>query len=465
MTEAEFAECIKTAAAKIKDVSREDTIKVVSHLDADGICSSAVLLKALFREGFRVHLSTVRQLTEDVLLTLSQEDYNIFIFSDLGSGQYILIRKYLESKIVFILDHHEFDLSLLEDKPDGFFIVNPHRFLADGADLISGSGVVYLVMEELNPKNKELSHLAIVGAIGDMLENNGFYGFTNKILETAIDQGLIKVEYGPRWFGIETRPLYKLLMYSTDPYIPGITGNESATIQFLNEIGIEPKNNDQWKTYHELTEEEHNRLISAVIMKRKNEDKPEDILGKRYILLKEAQASPMHDAREFSTLLNACGRMSNSSYGIGACLNDQKSKKAAIDTLISYRKELISALGWFEQNKNSGNIINTKDYLIINAEDSIMPTMIGTVASIISKSDEFDQGKYIISMAHDGNDTKVSLRFSGNNPGIDLREIAQKIIEICGGESGGHKNAAGAVIPKENEMDFIKAAQEVLSNS
>ena len=69
----------------------------------------------------------------------------------------------------------------------------------------------------------------------------------NEILETAVKHRKIKVEKGLRLFGVHTKPIHKVLEYSTDPYIPGISGNESGAIQFLHQIGIEPKNGNKWK--------------------------------------------------------------------------------------------------------------------------------------------------------------------------------------------------------------------------
>ena len=93
-----------------------------------------------------------------------------------------------------------------------------------------------------------------------------------------------------------------------------------------------------------------------------------------------------------------------------------------------------------------------------------MPTIIGTLASILSKSNGFKAGTFIMSMAQlfDGN-TKVSLRLAGRNRDVDLKMVVEEIIEnIDGGEAGGHMNAAGAMIKEEIVDDFIKAAKQVL---
>ena len=68
--------------------------------------------------------------------------------------------------------------------------LNPHLF-ENSEELIklSGSAVVYNFVKKLNPKNKELAYIALIGIMGDMHEMEG----PNKIiLADAIESGDIK---------------------------------------------------------------------------------------------------------------------------------------------------------------------------------------------------------------------------------------------------------------------------------
>ena len=199
-------------------------------------------------------------------------------------------------------------------------------------------------------------------------------------------------------------------------------------------------------------------------MKRVNEEKPEDIIGNVYILPNEEKESPTRDAKEFATLLNACGRLGKASLGIGACLGDKKIKERAIKSLLGYKREIVSAINWYERSKETDRVVRGKGYTIINAKDNVMPTIIGTLASIISKSNEVKAGTFILSMADlsDGHN-KVSFRLAGMNQDTDLVKIIKEISDKVGGsEAGGHMNAAGALIDTEKEEEFIKVAKEVL---
>ena len=214
-----------------------------------------------------------------------------------------------------------------------------------------------------------------------------------------------------------------------------------------------------------LDKEDMKKLVTGIIMKRLNEAKPEDVLGNVYILPHEEEESPTRDAKEFATLLNACGRLGRASLGIGACLGDNKIKQQAIKSLGDYKKEIVNALNWYNENKFSDSIFWGKGFVIINAKSNVMSTIIGTLASILSKSNIMTNNNFILSMAQaiEGN-TKVSLRTTNNlNGAFDLKKIIEEMINGIGNaEAGGHQNAAGAIIPSDKEEIFIESAKEVL---
>jgi nanoRNase/pAp phosphatase (c-di-AMP/oligoRNAs hydrolase) len=61
--------------------------------------------------------------------------------------------------------------------------------------------------------------------------------------------------------------------------------------------------------------------------------------------------------------------------------------------------------------------------------------------------------------------TKVSLRVVGIDQNHDLRQVIDSIIKpIHGAESGGHKEAAGAIIPISQEQQLFEEAKRVLKN-
>ncbi|MBL7100839.1 MAG: DHH family phosphoesterase [Nanoarchaeota archaeon] len=460
MTLEKFRQLIKEKTELFKQLP-DKHIRIISHLDCDGLTSAAIIIKTLTRENLNFSISIVKQLDPTILDELSREEYNCYIFTDLGSAYLNLIEKKLPKKDIFVLDHHR-----PEEIKNKIHHINPHNFNIDGSKDISGAGVTYLFAKALNEQNKDLAHLAIIGAIGDIQEKKGFTGLNQEILEDATTSGKMEVKKGLSMFGSQTRPLHKVLEFSTEPYIPGVTGNEQGAIKFLNELGISVKDQQgKNKKLIHLSEEDMKKLITGIIIRRLGSEKnPDDIIGKIYLLTEELEESPTKDAREFSTLLNSCGRLRKPSLGIGTCLGNKKIKKEAIKLLGDYKQELIRSLNWFYSNRGNEKIIEKDGYVIINAEENIKDTLIGTLASIISRSNIYREGTIIISMANtlDGN-IKISLRLVGINPNIDLRKIIKDIIKKLGiGEVGGHKQACGCLIPQEKEKEFITTAEEAL---
>lgn len=455
-----FINHISESAKLFGAIPKNEPIRVVGHLDADGICSSAITIHALVRLGRKYSLSILPTLTDESLKLLKDESERLFVFVDLGSGNIDSIGRILDNKKIFILDHHH-------PQSDVFYYnithVNPHLFDIDGSNEVSGSGVAFLFMREL-VNNNDMSRIAIVGAIGDIQENNGFLRINKEILDIAASNKLIEIRRGLRFFGVQTRPLYKILQYSSDIAIPGVTGSESGSINFLLGLGINPKNNKGWRKIADLSEDEKKTLIAGIIMKRSKDSGSQDIFSNNYLLVGEVEDSPFRDAKEFATLLNSCGRLGKASIGIGACLNDKRMKDMAVQNLNDYRKEIVNALNWYKDNADSEKIFKGKNYIIINAQDEVLPTIIGTLGSILSKSADIPKNQFIMSLArNDDETTKISLRISGNPDNVNLKDIISMVIErINHGSAGGHVFASGAVISTDYEDIFIKTAIEVL---
>ncbi len=452
----DFLEDVK----KVVDVFKEhldNQIKIVSHIDTDGITAASIASQAFLREGIKFSLSFVKMLDDAVLEELNLEESKIIFFLDLGSGSIKEIERILKDKIVFILDHHK-----ISEKKTKLNLLNLCK--NEDADYreISGAGTVYLFFRCMNNKNIDLAYLAVVGAIGDMQENRGFIGLNKLILQDAVNNGDIVVKQGLYMFGIQTKPLDRVLEYSTDPYIPGVTGNREGTLTFLDEIGIKPEGKKYPKVIN-LNQEEMKKLVTGIILKRLGSEKePENVLGPIYILKNEKE-DMMKDARDFSTLLNSCGRLSRPSLGMGVCLGDKNARTNAIKLLNDYKFELINSLNWFYKKKKNKELIEGEGYMIINSEDNVKDALIGTLASIVAKSNLYKDGTIIIGLAHtlDG-ETKISARIAGNGD-YNLRDLLIGITRKLGNYvAGGHRVACGASIPQEKEQDFIKIAKESL---
>ena len=455
-----FANHAKEAGKFLKDTKE---VHVVSHLDADGLTSAAIILQTIKRAGILYELSVVQNVEEEVIEKLNSIKTEKVIFVDIGSGQLDLIISSLKGKKALILDHHETDT---EARPEWLTHVNPHDFNLDGSKGISGAGTTYVFSRMFDSNNIDLAYLAIIGAIGDVQEHNGFYQMNKAILNDAESSGKMSAKRGLKIYGAQTKPLLKIIAYNHDLELEGITGSEQSALGFLQSINVEASDErGRLRKYIDLTEDERMRLISAMLIKRAKCENPQGIIGFYYKINDAQRGTVFKDAREYATMLNACGRMDAASIGIGACMGDALMKRRAVQVQQEYKREISFAIRWFKESIATGKNITVSDgYMIIDGRKDIKASIIGTIASIASRMDEVKDGSLILSIANlENGDVKASLRMKGEGNGYDLREILHNVAEKSGAAAGGHLNAAGALIPKDSIDNFISNAKNYFS--
>jgi RecJ-like exonuclease len=466
----EKVESVVKEAKRLADAitSFPGEIRLVSHYDCDGICSAAIMVKALNREGKAFHLSFVKKLNDRKIDELANDERKLLIFTDLGSGKLDMIQEKLlnDKRRVVIIDHHQIQGMVMPQKKDFLLHLNPVQFGIE--ENISGSGVSYLVARAMSPYNRDLSELAIIGAIGDSQigaigPDWGLLGLNKEILKDAENMKKIRIERGLRLWGRYTRPVHKAVQYSTDPYIPGISGSESASVQFLQDLGIALKAGDEWRTLADLTEEEAQKLAGGIIKERvmSGEDNPEWIFGDVYELLDKKEE--FRDANEFATVINACGKLSREFMAISMCFNNPDVAEEVRKALASYRREIGKSISVFEKNKE---IIHEKPYgTYVMAGDLISEDIISNVISMVSRSGLVPENKPVFALVNtEDGEVKISARMIDTTVKYGLNEVLTESAAALGGEGGGHKFAAGATIPKGTEEMFINRMEEILKN-
>ena len=143
---AKFKQSFEEAVKWFKRIDKKEVIRVISHLDADGISACAVMLNALDNENRRYSISIIRQLGDENLHEYSREEYKHFIFTDLGSGKISSMGSILKDKSILILDHHKPEKAIAQNVTH----INPNLFGIEGGTEISGAGVAYFFSRKLN---------------------------------------------------------------------------------------------------------------------------------------------------------------------------------------------------------------------------------------------------------------------------------------------------------------------------
>ena len=430
--EKRFENQIKEIAKKFLEVSKDREVLIISHNDTDGISSAAIMIKTLKRLDRRFDVKIVNGLEEQFIYDLPKN--KIILFLDLASGCLNYIAN-SNLKDVFMIDHHE----IPEGKkaiPENVNIINSNLY---DKQEISASCLTYLFCREIMPENKELAKLAVLGMIGDLLEKK-----INRLNNEILNDGEVIKKRGLLIYP-STRPLNKTLEFCSNPYIPGISGNTEGVLELLREIGLNSVNG-KYPSIIELDREQMEKLITAVML-RNPKAKSEEIIGDIFLI---KFFNKLEDARELSTMINACSRLGESHVAISFCLENSQAKKRVETIHAKYKQHIISGLRFASKTAK----IEGRGFVIINAKKEIKDTIIGTIASILSNSAIYEEGTIIVAMADYEDKIKISSRTVGRN-GRNTREILAKVIQKIGGEVGGHEFAAGAIIKQEKEEEFI----------
>jgi RecJ-like exonuclease len=333
----------------------------------------------------------------------------------------------------------------------------------DGARAVSAAGVCYLFARELSEENKDLAPLALVGGLGDQQDKGArksLVGINIAIEEEAMENHLLEKRSGLVFYGYETRPLAKAISYTTQPYIPGLSGSEGNCVAFLKRIGLEIENEGGLKTLADLDEFETRLLFSSLSNHMVNNgcgrDAIHQLIGTVYTFKLEEPGTPLRNGREYASLLNACGRMGKQGLGISICLGDRSNAlKEAMQILDEYRWKIAKSLDWVQSNNK---VVERENIYAINAEDNVDDAVIGVVSGILLGQGILKSEKPVISTAWSEDDiVKVSARGPDSlvEKGLHMGKVMQEASQLVQGDGGGHDVAAGANIPQGKEDDFI----------
>ncbi|RLG07324.1 MAG: DHH family phosphoesterase, partial [Thaumarchaeota archaeon] len=344
-----------------------------------------------------------------------------------------------------------------------------HLHGINGATEISGAGVVYLVAKALNEENIRLSPIAVVGALGDLQDRSdkrGLHGLNELIVKDAVDSGLMKVEEDLLFYGRSYKPLHIALASTMNPFIIGISGNEAHAYSLLTSIGIKVKEDDRWRVLTELSEEEKKLLYSGIMKHLASFGLPpsiaKELIGKVYELIKEEPWTYLRDAREFASLLNACGKTGKEWVGIAIAMGGRGNLlEEAQGILEEYRRKMAEAMEYAMREENRQEL---KHVLVIDGGAIIDDRLISSVASMMSSIGIQGEDRILLALAHSEDSIKVSARSSKSliDRGLNLGKLISKAASLVGGRGGGHDIAAGASIPKTKKTLFVLEVDRII---
>ena len=185
-----------------------------------------------------------------------------------------------------------------------------------------------------------------------------------------------------------------------------------------------------------------------------------DLIGYTYTFPREDKRSFLRDCREFSTMLNSCGRISKAGVGISICMGDRNKMLREGEKILGEYRSLIR-----DYMKAIGNerwrTDTSQDYVMVNAEGLVPETMTGTISSLIAGSPK-NIGKIVI-LRTDGSEGTVKFSSRKSNScklDVNLSQLMKNGAERFDGIGGGHDAAAGAKITRDKLDEFLDYLEE-----
>ncbi len=461
-----FLDKAEEVAERLRRLIEEDrSFLVICHNDADGLASGAIASVMLLRENARFLTRSAKAIDDALAFLKDLPEDCIPILTDMGSGYLSELSEVVKDRPLVILDHHE----PMGSAAENVIQLNPHDYGINGADEVSGAGVVYFVAKALNEENVKMAPIAVVGALGDLQDRSdgrSLHGLNDLIVRDAVENGLLKVEEDLLFYGRSYKPLHVALASTTNPFIVGISGNEAHAYSLLTSIGIKVKEDDRWRVLSELSEEEKKALYNGIMKHLASLGLPpslaKELIGKVYELTKEEPWTHLRDAREFASLLNACGKTGNEWLGIAIAMGCRGGMlEEAQKILEEYRRKMAEAMEYAMKEESRQEL---KHVLVIDGGNIIDDRLVSSVASMLASTGIQGEDKILLALAQSEDAIKISARASKNliNKGLNLGKVLAKAAQLVGGRGGGHDVAAGANIPKTKKALFLLEIDRIL---
>ncbi len=412
---------------RIKDarrlIEKGEYFRILTHYDVDGVCSSGIIADYLLSKRKKFHISFFRNENKDEMKNIADgEDFVIML--DIGSS----IVNELEGNII-VLDHH---------KPPGdadkIIHINPHLFGYDGAHDACASTLAYMLVND-----KKYMKFFLAGVFGDKQYIGGFSGLNYEILKNAGIEGKVDL--------VLQGNLLDSIVYSTEPFFPGLSGKRDSVESLLKKLGISPN-----KEVSSLTEDEKIKIGSYLAMNLvKNSKVPS---AGRFIV--DIDFNIDGSIRYLSELLDSACRTDNQSVALGYTLGGRGYLERMEVLRKKYKSEVIN--GVYDMLENIFELPYLQYFFVNN---KYLGSSISTIASIYL----LDPNKAVLSLYVD-NMVHISARVNKKMTSkVNIGEIMKNIAGKLGGNGGGHNIAAGATIPKGSEDRFIELVNEEIEKS
>jgi single-stranded-DNA-specific exonuclease len=169
----------------------EKTVRIFHHNDSDGLSSGAILTRAFEREGLKVQRFCLEKPYPALLKKVFEGEGNLLVFADFAGRIAPLLSELNKGRnLTLILDHHVAEAST----DPKVYNLDPDLHGLKGDRDISGSTVCYLFALTMNPANRDMAHIAAIGAVGDGFFVDGkLVSQNHEVAREAVQQGRLEI--------------------------------------------------------------------------------------------------------------------------------------------------------------------------------------------------------------------------------------------------------------------------------
>ncbi|HEA69912.1 MAG TPA: DHH family phosphoesterase [Desulfobacterales bacterium] len=166
-------------------------IQLFHHNDSDGLCSGAILQKAFERAGYDVNRFSLEKPYPAVLKKIYEQDGRVLVFADFAGRIAPMISDFNQGRnLTLILDHHVAEAST----DPNVFNLDPELYGLKGDRDITASTTCYFFGLAMDPVNRDMAHIAAIGAVGDKFFENGRLVSQNReVVMEAVKQDRIEI--------------------------------------------------------------------------------------------------------------------------------------------------------------------------------------------------------------------------------------------------------------------------------
>lgn len=438
----QLVDAARGAASRLRALPADARIRIVAHLDADGISGAAIVLKALLRERRPFHVTYANEHDAAFFRDLDHEPYDANVFVDVGGSALPTIVRLQGLQIV--LDHRA-PLEISAETAN-LCVIHPRQVGDDAAKDACGATIAFAFALALTEANWDLAPHALVGAYADRQQEGGLTGWNAYVLTQALERNLIEqrkhVSLGPG-------PLLDELRRPRPPWDRAGIPDPRA---FLEDHGIAPE-----ATAFELPAGEAETLASALIARLLVNGLPAHTVRDLFV---QVPHSKVHDGLAIPRLVSlasAAAREGDPGLGLATLVGDPGARRELEAIEARYHQTVRRLLDGLE----ASGVRTLRGLQVFPVPQ---PAYVGEVCGLAMQH-VLPGSHAALAFTQVGERVRCSARglaeqaTKGLDLGIALRQAASGV----GGDGGGHAVAAGATLPRDRFEEFLAMADDIVS--